>query len=376
MIFLLAKKDFPKPKHLSCMYENDEVCLYLDMFWENTKTGFYKGHEYEHVKIDIVDNVIDISMPFYNQSKTFYNNDTGLLITNNVAFYGDQQPCTIDHFKYDGNSHFTESVIPDYNYKDITFESGAKIIEEKIAERISSACSKFNKSILYFSGGLDTAVILAIIKKYKFPVTINYSTSGWEIPDLLKSHKRSIRTPLYNEYIRSYECYKECMIAEPFTAVFTGFCGGIETMRFPMHMRSLYKCYDMDYDDIIDDYDDAYLTYFHISECLHHWENYEGGDLEGAREWILNAILCNKEILSIDHHNIIVPWRIPEVPQIMLGMSINDLTLQSFHSTMHKVIIENTFPDAIKLVPERKYDTINKNGRAFTQATRRLGNKY
>ena len=60
----------------------------------------------------------------------------------------------------------------------------------------------------------------------------------------------------------------------------------------------------------------------------------------------------------------------------MLGMSINDLTLQSFHSTMHKVIIENTFPDAIKLVPERKYDTINKNGRAFTQATRRLGNKY
>jgi hypothetical protein len=59
----------------------------------------------------------------------------------------------------------------------------------------------------------------------------------------------------------------------------------------------------------------------------------------------------------------------------MLGMTINDLTEQSFHSTLHKVIIENTFPDAIKLVPERKYDTINKNGRAFTRGRRRLGNK-
>lgn len=376
MIFLLAKKDYPKPKFLTCMYENDDVCLYLDRYWETTDTGFYKGYEYEHVKIDIVDGVIDISMPFYHQSKTFYNNDTGLLITNNYAFYEDNLPCSIDHYSYDGQSHFTETVIPDYGYTDVTFESAAVIMEEKIAERISSACSKNNKTVLYFSGGLDTAVVLAIIKKYNFPVAISYNTNGWNIPQLVEQHKRSVRSPLYNAYIEKYECYQECVITEPFTGLFTGFSGGMETMRFPSHMRALYKCHGMDYDNIIDDYDDAYLTYFHLSEYIYDWEWYQGGDIEGTREWILNQLLHNKEIISMDHHNILVPWRVPEIPQLMLGMSINDLTEQSFHSTIHKVIIENTFPDAIKLVPERKYDTLNKNGRAFTRGRRRLGNKY
>jgi|TARA_B100001093_G_C26764793_1_gene987375 hypothetical protein len=377
MIFLLAKKDFPAPEHLNVQYEDNDVCLYLDGFWKETSTGFYKGYEYEHVKIDIADGVIEISMPFYHQSKTFYNNDTGLLITNNHAFYNESNasPCSIDCFKWDGQSNFTESVIPDYGYKDITFELAANIIEEKIYNRISSACSTYNKSVLFFSGGLDTAVVLAVIKKHNLPITVNYATSGFDIPELLQLHKKSVRTPLYNRYIESYECYKECGITEPFTGLFTGFSGGIETMRFPMHMRALYKCHGMDYDDMIDQYDNAYLTNFHISECIYDWEWYQGGDLETAKSWILNQILHNKEILPIDHHNILVPWRAPEIPQLMLGMSINDLTEQSFHSTLHKVIIENTFPDAIKLVPEQKYETINKNGRAFTQCHRRLGNK-
>jgi hypothetical protein len=53
-------------------------------------------------------------------------------------------------------------------------------------------------------------------------------------------------------------------------------------------------------------------------------------------------------------------------------MSINDLTEQSFHSTIHKVIIENTFPDAIKLVPDQKYESIN-NYKAFPPNKRRWG---
>ena len=375
MIFLLAKKDFPAPDHLNICYEDADVCLYIDGFWKTTPTGFYKGYDYEHVKIDIVDGVIDISMPFYHQSRTYYNNDTGLLITNNYAAYEDNPACSIDHFKYDGQSHFTESIIPDYGYKDVTFESAADIVEEEIYNRISSACSNYNKNILYFSGGLDTAVVLAIIKKYNFPISVNYSTAGLNIPQLVDFSKSSLRTPLYNSFLSKYECYRECVVVEPFTGLFTGFSGGMETMRFPSHMRALYKCHGMDYDSIIDNYDDAYLTNFHISEYIYDWEWYQGGDIETCHEWILNQLLHNKEIIPIDHHTILVPWRIPQVPQLLLGMSINDLTEQSFHSTLHKVIIENTFPDAIKLVPERKYDTINKNGRAFTRGRRRLGNK-
>ena len=193
MIFLLAKKDYPAPKHLNIRYQNNDVCLYLDGFWEETSTGFYKGYEYEHVKIDVADGVIEISMPFYHQSKTFYNNDTGLLITNNHAHYGDNSPCSIDRFRYDGQSHFTETVIPDYGFKDITFEQAAKFLEEKIAQRISAACSKFNRNVIFFSGGLDTASVFSVIKKYNFPVAVNFSTKGFEIPELLKRNMQSVR---------------------------------------------------------------------------------------------------------------------------------------------------------------------------------------
>ena len=375
MIFLLAKKDYPAPKHLTICYQDDDVCLYIDQFWQKTSTGFYKGYDYEYVKIDIVDGVIDISMPFYHQSRTYFNNSTGLLVTNYYASYDDNDDCSIDHFRYDGQSHFTESVIPDYGYNDVTFESAADIIEEEIYKRIDSALSKYNKNMLYFSGGLDTAVVLAVIKKYKFPISVNFSTNGFEIPQLVNMSKSALRTPLYNLFLSKYECYKECIVTEPFTGLFTGFSGGMETLRFPSHMRALYNCYGMDYDDVIDQYDDAYLTNFHISEYIYDWEWYQGGDLATAKKIILNQLLHNKEILPIDHHIMLVPWRIPQVPQLMLGMSMKDLTEHTFHSTLHKVIIENTFPDIIKLVPERKYDTINKNGRAFTRGRRRLGNK-
>lgn len=376
MIFLLAKKDFPKPKFLTCKYENDDVCLYLDGYWKTTDTGFYKGFEYEYVKIDIVDGVIDISMPFYHQSRTFYNNVTGLLITNNYAFYEDNSPCSIDHFKYDGQSHFTETVIPDFGFEDITFDSAAKIIEEKIAERISAACSKYNKSVLFFSGGLDTAVVLAIIKKYKFPISINYSTSGLEIPDLIKMHTKNHRTPLYNEYLNKYVTYKESIVTEPFTASLTGFVGGIETLRFPHHAGSIMNCFGLDYYEELNKHPTSYLYNFLISELNSNIPDdfpiYKGTDIIEAKKFVLNQILHNKEILSIDYHNIISPWRVPEIPQLMLGMSINDLTEQSFHSTIHKVIIENTFPDAIKLVPDQKYESIN-NYKAFPPNKRRWG---
>ena len=91
-----------------------------------------------------------------------------------------------------------------------------------------------------------------------------------------------------------------------------------------------------------------------------------------AKKFVLNQILHNKEILSIDYHNIISPWRVPEIPQLMLGMSINDLTQQTFYSTIHKVIIENTFPDIIKMVPDQKYESIN-NYKAFPPNKRRWG---
>ena len=68
---------------------------------------------------------------------------------------------------------------------------------------------KNNKTVLYFSGGLDTAVVLSIIKKYKFPVAISYNTNGWEIPIILEQKESQT---LYNEYIEKYECYKECVI--------------------------------------------------------------------------------------------------------------------------------------------------------------------
>ena len=373
MIFLLAKKDYPKPKFLTCMYKNDNVCLYLDSHWKTTNTGFYKGHEYEYVKIDIADNTIDISMPFYHQSKTYFNNNTGLLLTNNHCFYDNDTPCSIDHFKYDGQSHFTESIIPDFGFEDITFDSAAKIIEEKIAERISAACSKYNKSILFFSGGLDTAVVLAIIKKYKFPISINYSTSGLEIPDLIKMHTKNYRTPLYNEYLNKYVAYKESIVTEPFTASLTGFVGGIETLRFPHHASSIMNCFGLDYHEELNKHSGSYLYNFHISETIpDDFPIYEGTDLIEAKKFVLNQILHNKEILSIDYHNIISPWRVPEIPQLMLGLSVNDLTQQTFHSTIHKVIIENTFPDIIKMVPDQKYESIN-NYKAFPPNKRRWG---
>ena len=54
MIFLLAKKNFPVPEYLTLRYEDNDVCLYTDSFWDTTDTGFYKGYEYEHVKMLMV----------------------------------------------------------------------------------------------------------------------------------------------------------------------------------------------------------------------------------------------------------------------------------------------------------------------------------
>jgi len=373
MIFLLAKKDFPAPKHLNIRYQNNDVCLYLDGFWETTDTGFYKGYEYEHVKIDIADGVIEISMPFYHQSKTFYNNDTGLIITNNYAHYGDNNPCSIDHFKYDGQSHFTETVIPDFEFNNVTFEYAAKVLEEKIAQRINAACSKFNKNAVFFSGGLDTASVFSVIKKHNFPVAVNFTTKGFDIPELLERNIRSIRTPLYNSYIEKVESYKECVTVEPFEGLFTGFCGGVETLSIPHHATSIMNCYGIDYHEEINKNMNAYLSKFHISETIpDNFPIYEGTDINEARKFVLNQILHNKEILPIDHHNILCPWRIPEAPQLVLGMSIKDLTYNTFHRNIQKVIIENNYPDAIKLVPKEKYETIN-NYRAFPPNKRRWG---
>ena len=58
----------------------------------------------------------------------------------------------------------------------------------------------------------------------------------------------------------------------------------------------------MDYDNIIDDYDDAYQLYQVNTYMI---GNEQGGDIEGTRKWILNQLLHNKEIISIDR-NILV----------------------------------------------------------------------
>ena len=50
--------------------------------------------------------------------------------------------------------------------------------------------------------------------------------------------QESVRTPLYNSYIEKVESYKECVTVEPFEGLFTGFCGGVETLGMPHHATS------------------------------------------------------------------------------------------------------------------------------------------
>ena len=231
-----------------------------------------------------------------------------------------------------------------------------KIFDDSFFDNFNSVETIDKPIVLHFSGGLDTGVILSVINKYKLPIDIKMDNQG---KVLLSTPDQ--QSPNFRSFANSKDKFPGFGFAqiplENNRWLVSGHYGGIETLRFPQHVKSVFRHYELDYNEELQKNVGSYL--YNFLQCADHncdttYPLFEFTDLVKAKCHILDAIKYNMEIQTIENNLLVLPWRQVEIPVAMLNLNINDFKEHVFHSTVHKKIIEMNDNKINNIIPTQK----------------------
>lgn len=343
--------------------ESAGVSLYLDIGWTSTDDGFFKGFDFgnkkgNYTKINKSNVGWDISFDDYRtqgitsnsmsllSNHPIHRNTDNLVIDNDFAIDNSELKC-IEQTKQ----------IPDLE-QNLSLEEVSSNISILLKTYLENALEVSNKPlIVHFSGGLDTGAIVSVINKYNLPIDVKTDSVG---KVLLNDHTN--RSPNFTAFATSKVkqfpgfSYNQIPIDQD-NVVVSGHYGGIEMLRFPQHVKSIFNHYGLDYNNELQKCKGSYL--YNFLQCADHncdktYPADESDTLLETKNWILDCIKYNMEIQSIENCEYVFPWRQTEIPVQMLNLNFESFKEHVFHSTVHKKIIEMNDKKIINFIPKEK----------------------
>ena len=343
--------------------ESAGVSLFLDVGWTKTDNGFFKGFKLgdrkgNYTEISKIDSGWHVEFDDY-RTQGLTSNYVSLLSNHPAHRETDNLPVDRDYYTEDLQLRFNEYPQDDLVFdQELSLDHVAHNIAMLIKTYLEKAIEVSSKPlVLYFSGGLDSGVILSIINKYKLPIEVRLDTQGKVLVN-----EFSNQTPNFLMFANSKNdvfpgfAYKQIPIEQTKVLV-SGHYGGIEMLRFPQHVKALFNHYDLDYNKELQKCKGSYL--YNFLQCANHncdrtYPAPEHNDMAETKHWILNAIKYNMEIQSIEKCEMIFPWRQKDIPIQMLNLNFEDFKDHVFHSTVHKKIIEMFDEKIINIIPQEK----------------------
>lgn len=343
--------------------ESAGVSLYLDIGWTKTADGYTKGFNFGNRKGNYT-NIIKTNAGW----KILFDDYRTQGITSNEKAILSNHPLhrTTDNLPVDSDFVIENKKLETITYpkqpqvfdKDLSLDEVSFNITQYIKSYLENALEKSKKPLIaYSSGGLDTGVIVSVINKFKLPITVKTNTLGQIYLNNIDN-----RSPNFTYFATSNSknfpsfSFNQLPIEEQNVLV-SGHFGGIEMLRFPQHVKSIFKHYDLDYNEELQKCKGSYL--YNFLQCAdHNCDNtYPASNfdtLQETKNWILDIIKFNMEVQSIENCEFVFPWRQKEIPIQMLNLNFDTFKEHVFHSTVHKKIIEMNDKKIINFIPQEK----------------------
>ncbi len=360
--FMTAQQNTMSP---GTLYKGEAggVSLYLDIGWTKTDNGYFKGFDFGNKK----GNYTQIEKTHTGWSISFDDYRTQGITSNSLSLLSNHPV----HRNTDNLQIDTDFLIDNSELKHIQYPKEPIDFEQNLSlEEVSSTISDLIKTylenvleiskkplIVYFSGGLDTGAIVSVINKYNLPIEVKTDTVGKVI-----LNNSDTRSPNFSYFATSKAkqfpsfSYNQVPIEEQNVLV-SGHYGGIEMLRFPQHVKSIFKHYNLDYNSELQKCKGSYLYNFlqcadHNCDTTYPASNFD--TLSETKNWIIDIIKYNMEIQSIENCEYVFPWRQLEIPKLMLNLNFETFKEHVFHSTVHKKIIEMNDKKIINFIPKEK----------------------
>ena len=366
MIFsLMTPGQIQRPPTLILKGESAGVRLFLDVGWTKTDNGFFKGFKFAEERKGNYTNIIKTDTGWHVEFDDYrtvgiVSNFRSVLTNHPVFRYTDNLPVDSDYYIKDMQLYRHDHNDPpkSFNFhQDYELEECSYKISMMIKLYLEELLEVADKPVVFhFSGGLDTGVILSIINKFKLPIEVKMDNQGKVV--LNKPDDLSPNFQMFSNEKNPFPGfgYKQVPI-ENKRYLISGHYGGIEMLRFPQHVKYLFRHYDLDYNEELQKNEGSYL--YNFLQCANHncdktYPAYEFDDITRTKNHILDAIKYNMELQTVDHNLFAFPWRQTGIPLAMLNLNFEDFKEHVFHSTVHKKIIEMNDDKINNIIPQQK----------------------
>jgi hypothetical protein len=249
--------------------------------------------------------------------------------------------------------------VPPVTGEKITCEEAATEILKILRTSMHEIAASPKRFDLYASGGLDTAVLQAIVMADELPINIIYRSQGEHhigekhYNQAGPQHRWMMGSPNHTDF-KMLPVWSDNII--------TGHYGGMEIVRWPDAMRGLFTLHGFDWDYAHQRNFDSYLGKFHDNKAhqASHSGKYPGmtvtedSTIEDARWYADNVLMHTSEVWDVDGKDIRTPFRNRDIHWWVTALGGNSLVEQGFHSEVHKQIIKMTYPKLLKTVDKIK----------------------
>lgn len=368
MIFsFLTPGQLYRPPMSKLAGESAGVKLFTDTGWTKTDTGFFKGYDFGNRKGNYV-NILKTDTGWkveFDDYRTIGCSSNYVSLLSNHPLHRETDNLPVDKdFEIDDLQlklipHYTDK--PNFNFdQNLSLDHCAHNISVTILQYLENFLEyKTNDDpvVLHYSGGLDTAVIWSVINKYKLPIEVKTDNQGKVVLSRPAEQSPNLRYFAESQFKQFPGfAYKQIPLENKKWLV-TGHYGGIETLRFPQHVKSIFNHYDLDYNEELHKNSKSYL--YNFLQCADHncdktypAKNYD--TIYQTKIWITDQIKYNMEIQTVDKYQMVFPWRQIDIPVLLLNLNMEDFKEHVFHSTVHKKIIEMNDSKILALVPTQK----------------------
>ena len=366
MIFsLMTPGQIQRPPSMIMKDESAGVRLFLDVGWTKTANGYFKGYKLPGERKGIYTEITKTDIGWHVEFDDYrtlgvVSNFQSVLSNNPIHRTTDNLPVDSDYSIENMQlvrHHHCEPKKAWNMEQNYSLDHVAHKISMLIKEYLENVLEAIDKPIvLHFSGGLDTGVILSVINKYKLPIDVKMDNQG---KVLLSTPDQ--QSPNFRAFARSKDKFPGFGYAqiplENNRWLVSGHYGGIEMIRFPQHVKSLFRHYGLDYNEELQKNAGSYL--YNFLQCADHncdttYPQYEFTDIVETKCHILDALKYNMEIQTIENNLLVLPRRQVEIPVAMLNLNFDDFKEHAFHSTVHKKIIEMNDDKINNIIPTEK----------------------
>jgi hypothetical protein len=355
----------------------DEYWFNCDEGWQqitnyNCKIGFYKGYCFDHC--DFIDELITDPTPKHNGNfcLVYVNNNNEIVVTHDkersfplfqdgkaigVIGLSKNTKITADNFIIINDDIVKNKLKLKYNFQDkLTLDEAAQQILEILLEKFTWLKNNCIKPKLFFTGGIDSLVCLAIL---------HYCNIDYELLQenhyYLNKFSLNFKKEMFSN--STYWGYKQINYYNKPNMSITGAMGDENFMRGPTTIKLLLEYYKINIDNILkpSHYHYEYFNRNYNKEIFN--SNLEPKfkiytkDYKKLCEKIIDINLNDHQHWHIGQTLSFTPFKDLNILSTVLSVNYFDIEKQITDAALQKRIIELVAPEMLKYLNQQKNPT-------------------